>query len=326
MEREESMADDEEALKEEVPPVKDARARVLARHQIEIKDLQVREVAMRKAAVKGSKAEQKAKKKQVEEEISKLDAKMRTRHSDELALLGEDVKEASDLDGVIKSLTGFSASGGSQGQRPSRSQKRREKRAQQDAEREHRIQEEQSNLVSDRMRENEHLEGKLHPLGLTLKEIKPDGHCLYRAVEDQLALYPGVCPQWSYQQLREMAAYYMRSHAADFIPFIGTENDDAEVGTHSKESQEGRFENYCREVESTATWGGQLELGAIAHSLRKHIIVFSGDLPEVEMGKEYQSIPAENVEIRNPSLRLSYHRYAFGLGEHYNSVVRLLPT
>lgn len=27
-----------------------------------------------------------------------------------------------------------------------------------------------------------------------------------------------------------------------------------------------------KEVESTAAWGGQLELGALTHSLRKHIV------------------------------------------------------
>ena len=60
-----------------------------------------------------------------------------------------------------------------------------EKRAQQEAEREQRIQEDQSNLVSDRTIENEKLRGKLKPLGLTVNKIKPNGHCLYRAIEEE---------------------------------------------------------------------------------------------------------------------------------------------
>lgn len=311
----------------EDPPLEDTRSQVLARHQKEIKDLQNKEIALKKAAAKGSKAEQKAKKKQVEEEVSKLDVKMRARHAKELAILGEDGKENDGIAGVITALSGLSVSvsGVSQVQRPSKSQKRREKRAQEEVDREKRIQEEQNNSVSDRVRENEQLDGKLHPLGLSLKEIKPDGHCLYRAVEDQLALYPGLCPQSSYQELRVMAASYMRSHADDFVPFFGAENGDADSAGHSTGSFEVTFESYCQEVESTAAWGGQLELGALAHALKKHIIVYSGDLPEVEMGKEYEHGLAES-ELRNPSLRLSYHRYAYGLGEHYNSVIPLLSA
>lgn len=68
-----------------------------------------------------------------------------------------------------------------------------------------------------------------------------------------------------------------------------------------------------REVEATASWGGQLELGALAQALKKHIVVYSASGPDVEMGKEYVS--------ENLILRISFHRHAFGLGEHYNSVV-----
>ncbi|KAK6937432.1 hypothetical protein RJ641_030940 [Dillenia turbinata] len=69
--------------------------------------------------------------------------------------------------------------------------KRCEQRVKQEAAREQRIQEEQSNIVSNRMIENEILENKLEALGLTVTAIKPDGHCLYQAVEDQLALISG---------------------------------------------------------------------------------------------------------------------------------------
>ncbi|MCO5599161.1 hypothetical protein L7F22_053261 [Adiantum nelumboides] len=281
----------------------------------EKKELQNREIALKKEAAKGSKAEQKAKKKQVEEETAKLESKMQARHAKELSALTDEINN--DLDKVLNALNGGLIIGGpSQLQKPTKAQKRRDKRAQQEAEREQKIQEEQSNVVSSRMLENEQLESKLHPLGLALKEIKPDGHCLYRAVEDQLALYPNVCRQSSFQELREVAALYMRSHSEDFIPFIPAEDD-------GEPNQEVRFEMYCHEVESTASWGGQLELDAIARSLQKHIVVFSGDLPEVEMGKEFECISADGAEAANPTLRLSYHRHAFGLGEHYNSVVPL---
>ncbi|CDY11463.1 BnaA09g40290D [Brassica napus] len=274
---------------------------MLARHRQEIKQLQNKETELKKAAAKGSKAEQKAKKKQVEEDISKLSTKLKEKQLKELASQGfssstsssiskdETNEKKGDIDTLVRAIAGVSVTAQQEHSKPSKSVKRREKRAKEEAEREQRIKEEQSNVTSDRMVENQKLEKKLKPLGLTVSEIKPDGHCLYRAVENQLANLSG-------------------EHKTDFIPFFLSETES------ESESAEERFEKYCREVESTAAWGGQLELGALTHCLRKHIMVFSGSFPDVEMGKEYKSGDGS-------SLKLSYHRHAFGLGEHYNSVV-----
>ncbi|KAJ7523126.1 hypothetical protein O6H91_18G038800 [Diphasiastrum complanatum] len=302
---------------------KESRSEVLARHQREIKDLQKKEISLKKAAAKGSKAEQKAKKKLAEEEVARLDQRIKARHAKELGSLGflKDEKNDQDgLEGLVRAIAGVNTLGGSQPTRPSKSQKWRERRAQQEAERAQRIQEEQSNVVSSRLVEDYKLEKKLQPLGLTSKEIKPDGHCLYRAVEHQLSLYSPICPQYSYQQLRGLAASYMRAHAEVFLPFLGADGTDEEK---IDESLDNKFSRYCSEVESSASWGGQLELEALAHSLKKHIVVFSTDLPDVEMGKEYKEESAEDNKSSKPTIRLSYHRHAFGLGEHYNSVVPL---
>ncbi|KAK9281212.1 hypothetical protein L1049_004107 [Liquidambar formosana] len=309
----------EEILENAPHKKQESRDEVLSRHRKEISQLQNKEVALKKAAAKGSKAEQKAKKKQVEEEISQLSSKLKEKHAEELASLGyssNNGKEKSNLDNLVKAIAGVSVTNQADHSKPSKSVKRREKRAQQEAAREQRIQEEQSTIVSDRMVENEKLERKLEPLGLTVNEIKPDGHCLYRAVEDQLALISGGSSLYTYQELREMVAAYMRKHASDFLPFFLSENV---VEGDSDDSLTEKFENYCVEVESTAAWGGQLELGALTHCLRKHIMIFSGSFPDVEMGKEYKS--DGETGSSNPSIMLSYHRHAFGLGEHYNSVV-----
>ncbi|KAF3559819.1 hypothetical protein F2Q69_00014232 [Brassica cretica] len=295
---------------------------MLARHRQEIKQLQNKETELKKAAAKGSKAEQKAKKKQVEEDISKLSTKLKEKQLKELASQGfsstssssgniskdETNEKKGDIDTLVRAIAGVSVTAQQEHSKPSKSVKRREKRAKEEADREQRIKEEQSNVTSDRMVENQKLDKKLKPLGLTVSEIKPDGHCLYRAVENQLANLSGGASPYTYQKLREMAASYMREHKTDFIPFFLSETES------ESESAEERFEKYCREVESTAAWGGQLELGALTHCLRKHIMVFSGSFPDVEMGKEYKS-------SNDSSLMLSYHRHAFGLGEHYNSVV-----
>ncbi|KAF9624449.1 hypothetical protein IFM89_011457 [Coptis chinensis] len=308
-----------ETSEKESEAIKETLEEVLSRHRKEITQLQNKEVALKKAAAKGSKAEQKAKKKQVEDEISKLSSKLKEKQENELVSLGYSNtggKEKKDLDILVKAIAGVSVNSQGDPSKSSKSVKRREKRAQQEAAREQRIQEEQSNMVSDRMIENEKLERKLVPLGLIVNEIKPDGHCLYRAVENQLALFSGGSSPYSFQELREMVALYMRQHAADFLPFFLSENN---IEVDSDNSPAEIFEDYCKEVESTAAWGGQLELGALTHCLRKHIVVLSGSFPDVEMGKEYKSV-GRSSSI-NPSIMLSYHKHAFGLGEHYNSVI-----
>lgn len=109
--------------------------------------------------------------------------------------------------------------------------------------------------------------------------------------------------------LRAAAAAFMRRHAADFQPFI--------VDGDAAASESDPFEAYCRSVESvtTAVWGGQLELRALAAALGRSITVYSAGLPTVRMGEEG---PA-------PALRVAYLRHAYGLGEHYNSLGKAAP-
>ncbi|KAI3980062.1 hypothetical protein MKX01_042716 [Papaver californicum] len=317
---EHSQAEEVERNLEKAPDMKlENREEMLSRHRKEITELQHKEVGMKKAAAKGSKAEQKAKKKQVEDEISRLSTKLKEKHAEELASLGysnTDGKEKTNLDTLVKAIAGVSVNNQSDSSKPSKSVKRREKRAQQEADREQRIQEEQSNIVSNRMVEDEKLDKRVEPLGLVVNEIKPDGHCLYRAVEDQLANFYGGSSPYSYQKLREMVASYMRQHETDFLPFFLSDNN---IENDLDNSPSEIFENYCKEVESTAAWGGQLELGALTHCLRKHIVIYSGSFPDVEMGKEYKS--NNGTSSSNLSVLLSYHKHAFGLGEHYNSII-----
>uniref|UniRef100_A0A0A8Y5J2 OTU domain-containing protein n=1 Tax=Arundo donax TaxID=35708 RepID=A0A0A8Y5J2_ARUDO len=291
---------------------------VLSRHRKEKSKLQDKETSLKKAAAKGSKAEQKAKKKQVEEAISRLSAELEAKHAAELASFGykpSGSSEKGNIDTLVKAIAGVSMASNSDSAKLSKGARRREKKAKEEAAREQRIQEEQSNLVSDRMIEDEKLEKKLEPLGLTIQEIKPDGHCLYHAVENQLSLHSSGAAWYSYQELRQMTAKYMREHAVDFLPFLLAEGK-VETGPDPSES----FERYCQEIESTAAWGGQLELGALTHCLKKHIMIYSGSFPDVEMGKEYKS-GSGGSSASNASIRLSYHRHAYGLGEHYNSVI-----
>lgn len=239
---------------------------------------------------------------------------LKERQANELASLGYK-KEQGNLNNIVDAIAGISVTTQAENSKRGKGARNREKRAQQEAAREQRIQEEQSQIVSDRTIESEKLEKKLGPLGFTINEIKPDGHCLYRAVEDQLALHAGGSSPYTFQELRKMVADYMRKNVSEFLPFYLSENMENGESDDATE----RFESYCKEVESTAAWGGQLELGALTHCLKQHIMILSGSFPDVEMGKEYKSGNATGLS--NSSIMLSYHRHAFGLGEHYNSIV-----
>ena len=65
------------------------------------------------------------------------------------------------------------------------------KKAQQERERNERMAEMEAAEaagVTPRQQERERLNAVLTPLGLAIKDITPDGHCLYAAVSDQLSI------------------------------------------------------------------------------------------------------------------------------------------
>jgi len=82
-----------------------------------------------------------------------------------------------------------------QSQKPSKSQKRKQAKKLQDAEREARIASEKEQLgPTDRSLEEAALHELLRPQSLHIKEIPADGNCLYRALEDQLKLTSSCTP------------------------------------------------------------------------------------------------------------------------------------
>ncbi|GIL44074.1 hypothetical protein Vafri_1633 [Volvox africanus] len=262
------------------------------------------------------------------DEAAKLTAEIEARHARELTELEERHKQQQQQEqqetaatghGTVEQLAGLElgpAQGG-EPKKPTKAQKRREKLAQQDVDREQRIALEQAAMgPSDKAVEEEHLQELLLPLKLGIRDIRADGHCLYRSIEDQLiqatgagsgdeaAAGAGGVPD--HLALRRLAASHIRSHADEFLPFIYDEE--------SPGRPEEQLESYCLELEGTAMWGGQLELGALAQALKKQIKVYAADMPPVTLGDEHAG---EGV------LQLCYLRHAFGLGEHYNSLVPL---
>ena len=79
----------------------------------------------------------------------------------------------------------------------------------------------------------------------------------------------------------------------------------------SSDEAEEQYTRYCRDMGTTAAWGSQAELRALAHVLQRSIVVHSVGMPPVHMGEEY----ADN----GPPYEVCYLRHAYGLGDHFNS-------
>ena len=96
---------------------------------------------------------------------------MEAKHAAELASFGykpEGSSEKGNIDTLVKAIAGVSVSSNADSAKPGKAAQRRAKKAKEEAAREQRIQEEQTNLVSDRMVEDEKLGRRLEPLGLTI--------------------------------------------------------------------------------------------------------------------------------------------------------------
>lgn len=188
----------------------------------------------------------------------------------------------------------------------SKAMARKAKRAAEEAAREERIAAEKAALgPSAEALESDILRARLAPLGLKVKDIKADGHCLYRAIDDQL-MATGCGPyEGGFQGLREACARTMREDAWAYRPFV----DDC---AGNDDDADAKWDKYVSDVANTATWGGQVELMALAKVIERPIEVFSATMPKVTMGEDFVG--------RGPAARVAYHRHAFGLGEHYNSV------
>lgn len=166
--------------------------------------------------------------------------------------------------------------------------------------------EEASNMTDHRAVEKKYLLREFEANGLVEEEIRPDGHCLFSAVADQLS-QNGVplggggdadddkAPP--YRTVRRRATEHMERHRDDFAPFL-----------------EEDFGQYVRKIRDTAEWGGQLELKALADAYGVEIkVVQDGRTETIEPGAGAR--PGET-----PRIWLAYYRHGYGLGEHYNSL------
>ena len=240
------------------------------------------------------------------EEGAKLLRDMEERHAREMKALEEREKGAPDS--LADGLSNLTFYAGGEGKK-TKAQMRREKLEQEEVEREKRIAEELEAMgETDREVEEQALLERLAATGLRMKDIPSDGHCLYKAIEDQIRSLPdggssvmdragGKDP--SYTRLRQICAEYLLGHQEEFIDFVEVEDVEG-------------FKAYCNEIESTAAWGGHVELQALSRALSLHVKVYSSDGDPIDVGPEHDQ-----------TVHVCYLRHSCALGEHYNSCLVL---
>ncbi|XP_041376616.1 deubiquitinase OTUD6B-like [Gigantopelta aegis] len=291
------MADDE---------VNDEEETLFQRQKRERKQLQGEIQKLKHTVPKGDKK----KKKEITEQIAKLQADLDLKHKQEEEALEANTQQTEEVTTELESVTvddsreitaDENQHNPSRGKKMSKAQKRRDKKSQKDKDRNDQIAEQaKENQHGPRHLETQKLKTLLGQRGLQIHEIASDGNCLYNALVHQLEHRK---LKSSNEMLRQQTADYMKEHTDDFMPFL-TKPDTGNPYSLDE------FEQYCNDVATTSAWGGHLELRALSHILKSQIEVIQADAPPIIMGEEFHTNP----------LIVTYHRHAYGLGEHYNSV------
>jgi len=159
-------------------------------------------------------------------------------------------------------------------------------------------------------------------LGVQIHEINPDGHCLFSAIADQLALLNILPPnQATYAVVRAAASDYIYGHPDDFLPFLPSISGEDGVGATENTGlmNPRQFEQYCLTIRDTGAWGGEPEVLALSRAYNIPIQVVQGGTPSVVIHAPDGNLPS-NLSRGAKVVRISFHRRMYGLGEHYNSL------
>lgn len=139
-------------------------------------------------------------------------------------------------------------------------------------------------------------------------QINPDGHCLFAAVADQLALLSILPVQnATYHTTRHAAANYIEAHPDDFLPFLLSTDGD---GTESAVMSPQGFRKYCATIRDTGAWGGEPEILAMTRAFNIPIHIIQWGTPSVVVHS-----PNPGDTNSTGVVRVSYHRRMYGLGE-----------
>ncbi|KAL9879557.1 deubiquitinase OTUD6B [Glossina fuscipes] len=278
---------------------------VQCRHRRERKDLQAKIQALKKNTPKTNKK----KRKEVMEEVARMETELDLKQADEIKV-AEELQSAKLVESqsngenfeVLESDEKMKCE---PAVRVTKAQKRRDKKA-----REARLREEEILAASEdttytpKTIEARKLQSKLKKRDLVLYNIPSDGDCLYNAIRHQLMRHDLGTP--TVQQLRYETANYIYINKDMLLPYM-TNSETGDLITDNE------FEKYCNDVRSTPAWGGQIELKALSSVLKVPIEIIQADGSPTIQGDEFTGDP----------LVITYHRHMYSLGEHYNSTIPL---
>ncbi|KXN69325.1 OTU-domain-containing protein [Conidiobolus coronatus NRRL 28638] len=148
--------------------------------------------------------------------------------------------------------------------------------------------------------ETEAIQKLIKSKGLAIKEIPPDGHCLFNSVADQLKINHNQSK--SAIELRRICCEELEKNIDNYLPYFTSKTGD--IATQEE------YLEYCNTMKNTASWGGDLELSALSSTLKLPIQIYQSSGPLVKFGDESKAKP----------ILLSYHKHQYGLGAHYNSL------
>lgn len=279
---------------------------IIQKHKRERKELQAQIQTLKKSICKGDKK----KKKEITEEIGRLEESLEKRQVEEAntwRLAQVTLNDEQTAEPAAEASEEISKDNCSEqsAHRVSKAQKRREKKAIAEKERNQRIIEQEAlNVFGKRNVETEAIKKILSERDLIIYEIPSDGHCLYNAVAHQLKIN-GDTPL-SLHDLRTKTAEYLRENMNDFLPFLSNPDTD-ELLTPEE------YEKYCNDVAETSAWGGAVELQVLSRILKCPIEVIQATGAPYIIGDEYSN---------GKKVTLTYHRHMYELGAHYNSVTK----
>ena len=251
----------------------------------EIKELRNKIISVKKSVTKGDKKQKKA----IQDELSSLETLLASKQ-EELQKLKENVNNVT-VDNENSEVRVNKA-------KMKKERRKEEKAAEWEANRQAALAE-----IASRpdlaLEESKAFAHKLSERGFRIVEVAADGHCLFSAIGCQLN------PPKDHWELRAVAAKFLLEHRSEFECFL-----DFESTFEANDSNNDKYAEYCRKIESTGMWGGQLELEALSRALDVTITVIQSDAPELNFN-----------EGDKERIYLSFHRYAFSLGEHYNALL-----
>eukprot|EP00929_Paragymnodinium_shiwhaense_P087625 TRINITY_DN47764_c0_g1_i1.p1 TRINITY_DN47764_c0_g1~~TRINITY_DN47764_c0_g1_i1.p1 ORF type:complete len:296 (+),score=69.05 TRINITY_DN47764_c0_g1_i1:70-888(+) len=134
--------------------------------------------------------------------------------------------------------------------------------------------------------------------GLCIKEVEADGACLFRAFADQLDGAGGA----DHASYRERCVDFLRANRADFEPFIDED-----------------FDEYCTNMRQMKTWGGHVEVQALARALGINVLIHQPtEAPKAEAVLD-KALEVAGAGEDARCIQLSFHPQHHH-GQHYNSV------